>query len=196
MSRVLRTLLAAVAACLAFAAPASAVNLITNGSFETGTTAGWTVGGATGVDVVSGWDPTDGVYLLDLNAFHPGSIAQNISTVIGQTYVLEFDLSGNFSTTSTTKTMNVMITGQSTAAYSFAKPLGWTTGSMFWDLNVQQTFVATATTTNVGFFSTISGAEGVALDAISVAAVPAPAALGLLALGLAAVGFSRLRQLR
>ncbi|MGQ0652018.1 MAG: DUF642 domain-containing protein [Betaproteobacteria bacterium] len=188
-----RSFFVALAASLAFSAPASAT-LLTNGSFELGTT-GWSVGGG-GVDVVSGWHPTDGSNIVDLNAFTPGSLSQIISTIVGQAYVLEFDLSGNFSTTSTTKTVDV-VAGSTMASYSFARPLGWTTTNMFWAMNIQQAFIATATSTTISFTSTIGGSEGVALDAISVTAapVPAPAALALLALGLAAIGFSRRRKL-
>lgn len=197
----IRSFLAALTLCLAFSAPASAT-LIVNGSFESGT-AGWTVGGG-GVDPVAGWQATDGITVVDLNAFEPGSLSQIIATVIGQAYVLEFDLSGNFSTTNITKTMDVAITGSGTTSYSFAKPAGWSTSNLLWNMNVQQTFVATATSTTIAFNSTIGalGApndpEGVVLDAISVnaAPVPAPAALFLLALGLGAIGLSRRRTLR
>ena len=44
-----------------------APNLITNGSFETGTTSGWATGDG-GVDVVSGWVAADGTYSVDVNA--------------------------------------------------------------------------------------------------------------------------------
>lgn len=182
---------ATLAACLALSAPASAM-LITNGSFESGTL-GWTVGGG-GVDVVSAptWGPLDGNNLVDLNAFTPGSLSQIISTIVGQTYVLEFGLSGNFSTTSTTKTVD-LVAGSTFASFQFAKPVGWTTSNMFWT-TIQHSFVADATTATISFTSTIAGAEGVALDAISAVAVPAPSVLALLGLGVASIGFWRRRR--
>jgi hypothetical protein len=182
----------ALAACVALSAPASAT-LITNGSFESGT-AGWTVGGG-GVDVVSApaWGPQDGNNLVDLNAFAPGSLSQVIPTVVGQSYLLEFALSGNFSTTSFTKTVNVAA-GPTFASYSFAMPVGWTTTNMFWT-TIEHFFIANAPTSTISFTSTVPGAEGVALDAITVT-VPEPGVLALLGLGLAGIGFSRRRRLR
>ncbi|CAE7874887.1 unnamed protein product [Symbiodinium microadriaticum] len=59
-------------------------NLVTNGSFESGTT-GWTTL-AGGVDVVSGWEAADGSTSLDMNAFERGGVEQTISTVAGTTY--------------------------------------------------------------------------------------------------------------
>ena len=88
-------------------------NLLTNGSFETGppkgsasyrtvsggSTAitGWLVTGST-IDIVYGppWDVSDRTRAIDLDgAFSIGGIQQTISTIIGQTYTVSFDLSGN-----------------------------------------------------------------------------------------------------
>jgi len=90
-------LLVAVAAGLLATAPAQAVELITNGSFETGDFSGWTQVGDTSfsfvTDELAGGGPTDGVFHA---AFGPvnelGGISQTFSTIAGQTYFLSFDL--------------------------------------------------------------------------------------------------------
>lgn len=68
-------------------------NLVSNGSFESGTSSWSTLGG--GVDVVTNWQPADGTALIDLNAFTRGGLSQTLSTTTGQSYVLGFKLSQN-----------------------------------------------------------------------------------------------------
>jgi hypothetical protein len=192
---------AALAMCAAISAPASAA-LITNGSFESGL-AGWTTSGGLGQpDVISspGWDPQDGNNLIDLNGFAPGFIAQDVSTVVGQQYLLSFALSGNFSNSSDSKEVVVGIDGSDTA-YFFAEPAGWATTSMLWTI-IQHAFVATDTTTTIAFTSASDGSdagghnsEGAALDNIQLnaqlAAVSEPGPLALLGLGLVGVAVRR-----
>src|SRR4029078_9161874 len=87
----------AIAALLCAARPASA-NLITNGSFETGTFAGWTQFGNTGLSGVSTSPPLpftapDGGYQAFFGPNTPGGIWSNhFATTAGKTYYISFML--------------------------------------------------------------------------------------------------------
>jgi PEP-CTERM motif-containing protein len=97
--KTLATLAAALAAA-AILAPASArasVNLVTNGSFETGGFDDWDQFGDTGfTDVefndVRGILPTEGAWQAVLGPITEGGIRQDLATTIGGTYRLSFDL--------------------------------------------------------------------------------------------------------
>ena len=94
-------------------AHATAINLISNGSFESGSNGaalgdwvmeapgstditGWSVV-STNIDWVNGfWLAADGTHSLDLNGnLGPSGVAQTIATVPGQLYHLSFSFSGN-----------------------------------------------------------------------------------------------------
>ncbi len=103
------------------ASPVDARELVTNGSFESGTfnnngqggdplplgstdITGWTVisdeiAWINNVNAYSGVTATDGVFSLDLTGFTDfpphGGVTQNLTTVIGQKYALTFDLGVN-----------------------------------------------------------------------------------------------------
>ena len=90
--------LALAAVLLAVSAPANAVNLVSNGSFETGNFSSWTQFGNTGFSSVvagtfGGQNPTDGTRQA---AFGPigstGGISQTIATTPGKAYAITFDL--------------------------------------------------------------------------------------------------------
>jgi len=150
-------------------------NLATNGSFEASTT-GWTLIGD-GVDVVSssGWQPGDGTYSLDLNAFHPGGVKQVLQTTPGMQYTVGFDLSKNpGNTTYATAQVSVDNTSSTTQSYTFSNANS--AGNMMWS---QQTFTFTATsaTTALSFASIYPNdstggfpinAQGPALDEVVV----------------------------
>lgn len=134
-------------------------NLVTNGSFESGTT-GWTTL-AGGVDVVSGWEAADGSTSLDMNAFERGGVEQTISTVAGTTYQVGFALSKNPGETGTA-IARVEAAGSSqdyafSAANSITNML-WTTESF--------SFTAAGSSTLLSFTSlTPSTAQGFPGDA-------------------------------
>jgi hypothetical protein len=86
------------AALLAVSAPANAINLVNNGSFESGSFSGWTQFGNTGfTGVVVGTygtlNPTDGTHQA---VFGPvgsaGGISQTIATTPGKAYAITYDL--------------------------------------------------------------------------------------------------------
>lgn len=79
--------------CLIFSCAKAEAVTITNGSFENDFT-GWylTYGN---IDLVGGWQASDGTYSIDLSGNTAGGIAQTIDTMIGQQYLVTFDLSGN-----------------------------------------------------------------------------------------------------
>ena len=87
----------AAAALLALGASASAANLVTNGSFETGNFAGWNFGGNTGATGVTGtFDgvaPTDGVEQGYFGAVGSDTVlTQQLTVNATGLYTVSFDL--------------------------------------------------------------------------------------------------------
>ena len=75
-------------------------NLVVNGGFETGDFSGWTLGGNSGVGPfgqqtwVDGGDPKSGQYAAGLGPYgSDGTLSEQLQTVAGQTYVVDFWLS-------------------------------------------------------------------------------------------------------
>ena len=204
----MKRLIFMIVVCAFLAIPVRA-DLIQNGSFEIGVTipgghislpsgdstsiTGWTVigGGVKVIDYINTtWTASDGVRSLDLNGYYAtGGVAQDISTIPGNTYNVYFDMAGNPDNLPMIKTMEVSASGSPTPAGSFSFDItGKTRSSMGWT-PMQWTFVAGATTTTLQFMSTVTGtynAWGPALDNVSVVPVPGAVLLGLL--GLSAAG--------
>lgn len=164
----------------------------TNGSFEQGTysasnfqfaqlnagssaISGWTINSGS-VDIIKAyWPPSDGAHSIDLDGTTPGSISQNLTTVVGATYTVTFDLAGNpaggpFGYPAV-KTVQVSATGATPQSFSF-DTTGKTLQNMGWAPEVYS-FLATSTTTTLTFAS-LSGliqgfaAFGPALDNVVV----------------------------
>jgi len=145
-------------------------NVVSNGSFENGTS-GWTVL-AGGVDVVAstGWQSADGTYSIDVNAFQRGGVSQVLNTVAGQTYVVGFELSQNPGAVSSTLRVSAGATVQ-----DFVFNADSSETNMQW-ANRTISFVATGTSTTLSFESltpnTPQGfpgdAQGPALDEVVV----------------------------
>lgn len=158
-------------------------NLISNGSFEKGTTPGewltiktgssdlddWTVSKGT-VDIVGTlWPASDGDRSIDLDGTSFGAISQDVKTDAGKTYVVTFDFSGNAYGAPTIKTMRLSA-GDASAQYSFDvskrpyRSMGWQTHT--WR------FVAKGKSTAVEFESldTENGYYGPVIDNVKVQA--------------------------
>ncbi len=144
---------------------------------------GWTVLGD--VNVLGGnvdligdyWVSADGVRNLDLNGFTPGGVSQTLATVVGATYVVTFNLSGNPDGAdfplghpywSPSGKVVLVSDGSGSQTYTFDTIVeGNSHGDMRWQLH-SYTFVATGTSTPLSFTSQIPGAFGPAIDNVSV----------------------------
>ncbi|MEQ8975383.1 MAG: choice-of-anchor C family protein [Coleofasciculus sp. C1-SOL-03] len=165
------------------ASPASAANIIKNGSFEIGPEPGeflplsvgstdiqdWTVING-GIDYYgTGWFAADGNRSLDLNGML-GGVAQTFSTSPDQQYLVSFALAGHPS--GLLQTMEVAAAGQS-ELFSFQagtdlRNIGWETQSWLF------TAIDTETTLEFSSLQTDYPFGGPALDNVSVTAVSVP----------------------
>jgi hypothetical protein len=85
-------------AVLASAPAAAAVNLVANGSFETGTFTGWGLIGDILETIVTQLPigvPTDGIFHAAFLGDQETQLFQSLATMPGATYRLSFDLSGS-----------------------------------------------------------------------------------------------------
>ena len=180
-------------------------NLIVNGGFELPTPLPFSYGlelsaGSTGIPgwvIVSGsvdvtpttwFNSYQGVQALDLDGFDPGSVKQSFATTIGTTYQLSFAYANNGTaggTYSGPRTADVTVIGGATLLSSTVSHNGSTATAMNYQI-FKANFVADTDTTTLQFTSTDPSFsnDGIALDAISVSAVPEPGSLILLAVGL------------
>ena len=151
---------------------------------------GWTIGGS--IDLIgSYWEPASGDQSIDLNGGGQGSISQMITDLVANvTYEITFAIAGNSDSAPTVKTMTVDV-GGGASTYTFDTTGADVPSPMNW---VYQTFTFTATATSMTltFASQDAGSWGMALDDVSIAAVPVPAG-GLLLLG-ALAGLAGLRR--
>lgn len=172
--------LAAFLPALLLAAPSGAVNLITNGSFESGPNpgaaiflspgstalSGWTVTGA-GIDYCgTRWTAVHGDRSLGLNGTGAGGIAQSFPTIPLAQYTVSFWLTGDPLSLPVIKTMRV------SAAHRSADFSADITGMWEWDpgWNIHSwSFIADASVTTLQFTSLMSGDTGPALDSVFVA---------------------------
>jgi choice-of-anchor C domain-containing protein len=179
---------------LALSAAASALPF-QNGSFELGGVVpcntfnipvgstlitGWTVSAGNidwlGAPVPAcGWQASNGSNSLDLvgsAAGGIGGIQQTFDTIPGVTYVVTFDLAGNYGAVPVVKPLAVTINGVTTnftfdtTGRSF-NSMGWTTHTL--------TFVAAGTSSTINFVSDVSAAAGslnagAALDNVQIVA--------------------------
>jgi choice-of-anchor C domain-containing protein len=184
-------MLAAVAV-VAFLATSGKSNasLITNGSFEgsgtintyqtlgTGSTLidGWKVT-AGSIDWIGNyWKASDGDRSIDLSGNVPGTIVgQSFDTAIGQQYKVRFDMAGNPDRPSI-KTLEVKV-AEVVQEFTFDSN-GKTKIDMGW-VQKSLTFVAVSETTSLQFRDLGITAWGVALDNVSVDAVPEPTTLAI-----------------
>ncbi len=191
---------------------AAKADLIQNGSFEDsiysaaevnpflclyeGSTdiTGWTVVGAQpqvndSIDYIgSHWQASDGVRSLDLNGSEgTAGVEQVISTAVGNTYTVTFDMAGNPDRAGL-KTMEVSAIGTTTQSALFEyNSVGYTRPDMGWE-TMYWSFTADSSSTTLRFLSTVDcfgdyHSWGPALDNVHVTPIPAALLLGIVGLG-------------
>ena len=174
-----------VAIGLAVGTAQAAVNLVTNGSFETGDFTGWTQIGNTGfTGVECPGAPFAGPGDGNCDAFFgpvgsTGGITQNLTTVAGVRYLIEFDFDPDGGTPS-----------------SFSATFGGTT--LISVNNPPNTpyqvlgFTATATGATTALTFNFRDDPGfLKLDSVAVAQAPEPGTMALLGIGMAGLWWKR-----
>jgi len=172
--------------------PALAVG--TNGSFEIGTDPGvfatlsagntnitdWTINSGSVDYIGTYWLASNGLRSIDLNGLASGSISQVLATVVGATYNVTFDLSGNPDSlpasdplySPSLKDVQVSATGATPQDFTYDTSVkGNSLSNMKWEKE-SYSFVATGTSTTLTFASQIAGAFGPALDNVVIAQMP------------------------
>jgi len=211
MRRARNLMAVAAIASLTSTAAGAATNLIQNGSFEFGAASidpfitvnpgdtsinDWAVT-VPNVDYIGNyWQAANGVRSIDLSGyFANGMIQQTINTVPLQVYTLTYWVSANPDQALPNPRLGtVFISGNPTTAISYTLH-GNTLSNMQWAKRYQQ-FTATAATTNIGFSGVPNSnlAWGIALDNVSVSAVPEPAIWTMMIVGFGMLGFAMRRR--
>ena len=177
---------------LAFATPAAAQELVTNGGFETGDFSGFTQTGSTVFTSVRS-DPAfvvSGAYGAAFGPFgSTGGITQTLSTNAGQNYLISFDLR-NFDGR-TVNFYDVLFGGVSLFSATNSAAFGYT--------NFSTTATALGVSTDLAF-NFRHDPSFFALDNVSVTAVngavPEPATWAMMLIGFGAMGVSMRRRRR
>jgi choice-of-anchor C domain-containing protein len=191
-------------------------NLIANGSFEAGSYSGgsystlptgstaitdWTVTSGSIDWIKDYWKASDGNMSLDLAGLYQNGtiVGQSFSTVVGQSYLVQFDMAGN-PDKGYDKALIGATVGGATHNFTFDQTIqnrnnmGWQTMSF--------SFAATSALTQLtfgNFSSDPKDAWGAALDNVRVDTAPVPEPgtmmlLGLGMLGLAVFGKRRMNK--
>ncbi len=197
--------------CSLLSARAFAANLISNPSFETpyfgtgftfyqiGSTSitGWTVvGGEIGIVPANMLAPSDGLQWIDLTGnfgYDKGLRSDNVTTVIGSTYRVSFDIGDYNSPGFGNATLGVSVNGGTEMLFNNV----YTSGVMDWKRSSFD-WVADSTSANLTFTGRANGAlsndAGIGLDKVSVDLVPEPGTCTMLLVGLLGLSARRRRQ--
>jgi choice-of-anchor C domain-containing protein len=176
---------------------------IINGSFELGSNVGgysnikagssavtgWTIGGSSIDYIGSYWQAADGARSLDLAGLGIGSVSQTIATVIGQAYRVSFSVAANLDGGAAVRTGFVDVGGaQSLISFDAS---GNSRSNMGWEVRTFE-FVALEALTTLRFSAdavTSSNNFGLALDNVSIDAIPEPGTWAMLLFGFGALGY-------
>jgi len=179
----------------------ASANIVTNGSFESGgyvPSSNDTMTLAVGSTAMDGWTVTEdllawigpvnpwsltaneGDFFLDLTDFSTGSpfggVSQYITTDVGQSYELSFDLG---SSNRWGRPSAIEASAASSSNIFMSSTVG---GLSDWD-RFSMIFTADSETTSI-FLTGVTGSQYIGLDNVSVSAVPVPAAVWLFGSGL------------
>ena len=176
---------------LAFATPAAAQELVTNGGFETGDFSGFTQTGNPGATYVSS-SPlvvASGAYGAQFGPIGSiGTITQTLATNAGQNYLISFDLRN---LGGTPNFYDVLFGGVSLFTATNSAAFGYT--------NFSTTATALGVSTDLAF-NFRHDPTSFALDNVSVTAVngavPEPATWAMMLIGFGAMGVSMRRRRR
>lgn len=193
-----RLIVAAAALVPMLAAPAAAVNLVTNGSFESPfilgdhamitavdsvSIPGWVVDQpGTSVDLAQGvWFDADGFQSVDMNGIVAGYLYQDLATTAGVKYTIRFALAGN-GFGHDDKRLEVLWDDVQIADATFDQLPEYNHTNMGWGYH-QFTAVASDSSTRLAFHSLTGPMNSLAgylswygpvIDDVSVEAVPEP----------------------
>lgn len=196
----LRNTLIAVLALMIYSTSAQATNLISNGGFEdtrgtynssapfvtveatSSAIPGWTVQQGSVDWIGSYWQPSEGTKSLDLAGYYQhGQISSDpFATVIGKSYLVNFDMAGNPDQSYLKQLVTLATTDLLLDSYVFSfdqtgntkSEMGWITNSFEFVAQYETTRIIFGDVTNI--LTNPREAWGAALDNVSVQLVPDP----------------------
>ncbi|ROQ68846.1 choice-of-anchor C domain-containing protein [Streptomyces sp. 840.1] len=116
------------------------------------------------------WQAAEGDQSVDLSGVNAGTVAQTFTTVPGRKYSVTYALAGNPAGPPVVKSGKVLVNGQNFQDFTF-DITGRTTRNMGYVYR-QVNFVATNSTTTLGFASSVNTAYGPVVDDVTVVACP------------------------